>query len=174
MGCSSELFSSINQRLERKKNQMESTLQPPVRKFKTFTYHTTVEWKSNRQGLLNSDGKQEIEVSSPPEFKGIPGVWTPEDLFVAAVEICQMSTFLSFGGRKGIPLKSYKSSAEGVLENVEGKYRFTRITVTPEIVVGNGWTKEQVEDVVRTAHDNCLIGNSTTAEIIVTPTIIFN
>ncbi len=153
---------------------METTDLQPKQKFKSFTYHTNVEWKSERLGFLRSDGKPEIDISSPPEFKGIPGVWTPEDLFVAGLEICQMSTFLSFGGRKGMPLKSYKSSAEGLLENIEGKYQFTKIIVKPEIVVGNSWTKEQVEEVVVIAHDNCLIGNSMTAEIIIIPTIILN
>src|SRR3990172_8352792 len=112
---------------------METTAQQqPIKKYKVFCYNTSIEWKSERQGDLRSGGKEEIDISSPPEFKGIPGVWTPEDLFVASVEICTMSTFLSFGGRKNIPLKSYKSSAEGVLENVDGEYRFTSITIAPE------------------------------------------
>ena len=151
---------------------MEPTTQQPIKKFKTFTYHTNIEWKSDRQGALRSEGKPALEISSPPEFKGIPGVWTPEDLFVAAVEICQMTTFLSFGVRKEIPLRSYKSSAEGTLENVEGKYRFTKVVIKPDIVVGNSWTKEQVEELVHTAHNNCLIGNSITAEVTVEPNII--
>ncbi len=151
---------------------MEPTTPQPIKKFKTFTYHTGVEWRSDRQGVLRSEGKPQIDVSSPPEFKGIPGVWTPEDMLVGAVEICQMSTFLAFGIRKGIPLKSYKSSAEGLLENVDGKYLFTKIIVKPIIVVEASWTKEQVEELVHTAHDNCLIGNSITAEVTVNPTII--
>ncbi|MBW7889034.1 MAG: OsmC family protein [Bacteroidetes bacterium] len=152
---------------------METTTPPqPAKKFKVFTYHTSVDWKSDRQGFLNSEGKPTIEMSSPPEFKGVPGMWTPEDLFVASVEYCQLSTFLSFGGRKGMPLLSYKSKAEGVLENVDGKYRFTAITIKPEIVVEKSWTKEQVEEVVHQAHDNCLIGNSMTTNVIVEPTII--
>ncbi len=153
---------------------MDTTTQQPVRKFKPYKYHTNVEWKSDRQGFLRSDGKPDIFVSSPPEFKGIPGVWTPEDLIVSALEICQMSTFLSIGVRKGIPLRSYKSSAEGLLEYVDGKYRFTKIIVKPEIVVEQSWTEAQVQEVVRTAHDNCLIGNSITAEIVVDPKIILN
>jgi organic hydroperoxide reductase OsmC/OhrA len=151
---------------------METTPQQPVKKYKTFTYHTNIQWTSDRQGMLRADGKPELNVSSPPEFKGIPGVWTPEDLFVAAVEICQMSTFLAFGIRKELPLRSYKSAAEGTLEFVDGNYRFTKIVVRPEIVVGNSWTKEQVEQLVHTAHDNCLIGNSITAEVVVEPKIV--
>jgi organic hydroperoxide reductase OsmC/OhrA len=144
----------------------------PIKKFKSFTYHTGVEWKSDRQGFLRSEGKPQIDVSSPPEFKGIPGVWTPEDMLVASVEMCQMTTFLAFGLRKGIPLKFYKSSAEGLLENVDGKYRFTKIIIKPIIVVETSWTKEQVKEIVHVAHDNCLIGNSISAEVIVEPTII--
>jgi len=151
---------------------MEPTTQQPIKKFKTFTYHTNVEWKSNRQGSLHSEGKPAIDVSSPPEFKGILGVWTPEDLFVAAVEICQMTTFLSFGIRKGLPLKSYNSAADGVLENIEGNYRFTKVVIKPTIVVESSWTKEQVEEIVHTAHENCLIGNSVSAEVTVEPNII--
>ena len=145
----------------------------PVRKFKTFTYYTSLEWQHDRQGKLASDIKPVLDVSSPPEFKGIPGLWTPEDLFVASVEICTMSTFLSFGGRKNIPLVSYKSSAEGTLENVDGKYRFTKIVITPAIVVKSEWTREQVEEVVHAAHDNCLIANSMTAIVEIIPTIEF-
>lgn len=152
---------------------METATPQPVKKYKTFTYHTSVEWKSERQGFLRSEGKPEVYISSPPEFKGIPGIWTPEDLFVAAAEICTMSTFLSFGGRKGIPLKSYKSAAEGLLENVDEKYRFTKIVIKPEVVVGKEWTKEQVSELFHQAHENCLIANSMTATVVIEPNIIF-
>lgn len=150
---------------------METTSQP-IKKYKSFTYHTNVVWKSDRQGIASSEGKPNIEISSPPEFKGVPGVWTPEDFFVSAVELCQMTTFLAFGFRKNIPLKSYKSSAEGLLEFVDGNYRFTKIVLKPEITVEQSWTKEQVEELVHQAHDNCLIGNSITAEVTVEPNII--
>jgi peroxiredoxin-like protein len=142
-----------------------------VKRYKTFTYHTSLEWKHNRQGTLSSDSKPSLDISGPPEFKGIPGVWTPEDFYVASAEMCAMTTFLSFGERKNIPLVSYHSSAEGVLEFVEGKYRFTKILVKPHIIVGKSWTEEQVEEVVHQAHDNCLIANSMATEVEILPTI---
>jgi organic hydroperoxide reductase OsmC/OhrA len=135
-------------------------------------YKTALEWQQAQQGNLSSDGKPMLNVSSPPEFKGIPGLWTPEDMFVASAEICTMSTFLSFGGRKNIPLVSYKSSAEGILEFVDGKYRFTKIRIVPEITVRKDWTREQVEEIVRDAHDNCLIVNSMSVLVEIEPTIV--
>jgi organic hydroperoxide reductase OsmC/OhrA len=83
-----------------------------------------------------------------------------------------MSTFLSFGGRKGIPLKSYKSTAEGVLENLDGKYRFSKIIIKPEVVVGAEWTREHVEEVFHQAHEHCLVANSMTTLVFIEPTII--
>jgi organic hydroperoxide reductase OsmC/OhrA len=144
----------------------------PVKRYKTFAYKTALEWQRARQGKLSSDVKPMLDVSSPPEFKGIPGLWTPEDMFVASAEICTMSTFLSFGGRKNIPLVSYKSTAEGILEFVNGKYRFTKIRIVPEITVGKEWTREQVEEIVRDAHDNCLIANSMSVVVEIEPTIV--
>ncbi|MGH9425673.1 MAG: OsmC family protein, partial [Terriglobia bacterium] len=72
---------------------METVDQPKVR-FKSFTYKTGLKWVEEKSGMLSSSGKPSLKVASPPEFKGEAGVWTPEDLFVASVEICQMTTFL--------------------------------------------------------------------------------
>jgi organic hydroperoxide reductase OsmC/OhrA len=144
----------------------------PVKRYKTFTYKTALEWQQARQGKLSSEGKPMLDVSSPPEFKGIPGLWTPEDMFVASAEICTMSTFLSFGRRKNIPLVSYKSTAEGILEFVNGKYRFTKIRIVPEITVGKKWTREQVEEIVRDVHGNCLIANSMSVLVEIEPRIV--
>ncbi len=143
----------------------------PARKYKTFTYHTSVEWNEARQGALSAEGKPTIAISSPPEFKGVAGKWTPEDFFVASVEMCTMSTFLSFGERNQLPLKSYASSAEGFLEFVDGKYRFTKIIITPVVTVDASWTNERVEELFHKAHEHCLIGNSMTTSIVIEPTI---
>jgi len=43
---------------------------------------------------LNKDAGSFIEVATLPEFpKGIPGIWSPEHLFTAAVSSCLMTTF---------------------------------------------------------------------------------
>lgn len=149
---------------------MEQT-PPPVKKYKTFTFGTSLEWSGDRQGTARSEGKPDIAVSSPPEFKGIPGVWSPEDFFVSSVEQCTMTTFLAFGLRKGIPLKSYRSTAEGTLEFAEGGYRFTRIVLRPAVTVGPEWTAAQVEELFHQAHDGCLIAASMRTEVVIEPVI---
>ncbi len=69
-------------------------------KSKQFVYETRLKWKGSREGLLTSEGKPSIEISTPPEFKGQPGVWTPETLLVASVHTCVMTTFLYYAEKK--------------------------------------------------------------------------
>ena len=50
-------------------------------------------WSSARRGMLSAAGKADIIVGSPPEFKGEPGNWSPEELLVGYT--CIMLTFLT-------------------------------------------------------------------------------
>jgi peroxiredoxin-like protein len=150
---------------------MSSSEQPKV-KHKSFSYTTSLTWIEGKIGTLASEGKPLVQVSSPPEFKGNAGVWTPEDLFVGAVEMCQMLTFLALAQKQQLSLVSYKSSAKGTLEFVDGQYRFTHIIITPTVIVEKSATEIDIQTLMREAHKRCLISNSITAVVEVNPTVI--
>lgn len=65
------------------------------RAYKTFRYRARTNWTSERRGTLSASGKPHIVVGSPPEFKGQPDVWAPEELLVGSVNTCLMLTFLA-------------------------------------------------------------------------------
>jgi len=44
---------------------------------KTYTYRTTVRWSERKMGVIASAGKPNIQVATPPEFKGHEGIWSP-------------------------------------------------------------------------------------------------
>ncbi len=141
--------------------------EPPRHKAKSFRYNTSLEWLENRSGIARSQGKPELRVASPPEFKGEAGVWTPEDLFVSAVESCTMATFLAFAQRKGLPLVAYHSNAEGVLELVDGKLKFTHVTIHPEITVATAADVEDAHHLIGDAERLCLVANSLETKVTV-------
>ena len=60
-------------------------------------YEVAVQWKADRKGIMSSPVlTDKIEVATPPEFpKGMEGIWSPEHYFIAAVNSCLMTTFLS-------------------------------------------------------------------------------
>jgi organic hydroperoxide reductase OsmC/OhrA len=144
--------------------------QPKV-KYKTFTYHTRTDWAGQLSGVLKGEGKPEIRVGSPPEFRGQPGVWSPEDLLVASVEICTMTTFLAYAPKAGIALVSYSSQAEGVLEFVDGNYRMTRVILRPSLVVEDPASVEKAEKLIHDAHKACFITNSLKTEVLMEPRV---
>ena len=143
----------------------------PKMQYKSFRYENSVTWTGNRSGTLESEGKPVIQVSSPPEFRGEEGLWSPEDLFVAAVNICLLTTFMAFALRKELPLESYVSSGEGVLERGENGYQFTKVILQPHIIVSNSEAAELAAQILHDAHDKCLISNSIRGEVIVEPKI---
>jgi peroxiredoxin-like protein len=134
---------------------------------RSFTYRTSIEWLGARNGRFASAGRESLVISSPPEFKGEDGFWTPEHLFVGAVEMCLMLTFASYAEKAKLPVEAYYSEATGTLEMKDGKLRFTKIVVMPTIVVEDPALYPQTLEVLKKAEGDCLVANSITTEVVV-------
>ena len=143
----------------------------PKKAYKVFRYQTDVLWKADRRAVVSAVGKPDIEVSSPPEFKGEAGFWTPEDMFVASINLCTLLTLVAFAQHKGLAFVSYESAAEGVLENIEGKYRFTEVILHPRMTVKSKEDIERAREILDSAHKGCLVSNSITTAVKVFPDI---
>lgn len=138
---------------------------------KVYTYHTAVTWTEQRKGVISCVGKPDIQVATPPEFKGHDGIWSPEDLFVASVNTCVMMTFLAMAERAGLAFTSYESAAEGKLELVEGKLQFTAVTLKPTVTLPANADATKAKELIEKAEANCLISNSMKAKVSLEPTI---
>lgn len=138
---------------------------------KTFTYRNKVKWLKERKGELAAEGKPSFQVATPPEFKGHAGIWSPEDLLVASVNACILTTLLAIAEKHGVEFLSYESEAEGTLEMVEGKFMFSRVVVRPRITVDNPAMVASVEQALAGAEKRCLISNSLKSEVVVEPEV---
>lgn len=136
---------------------------------KSYRYSTSVRWTGEKKGELTAAGKPPVEVGTPPEFKGHEGIWSPEDLYVASVNVCILSSFLAFAGRAGIAFENYESEAEGLLEFVDGRFVFTKIVVRPRITLRPGEERAKAEEVLHQAERSCLISNSIRTEVVLEP-----
>jgi peroxiredoxin-like protein len=138
---------------------------------KVYTYHTAVKWTEQRKGVISSAGKPDIQVATPPEFKGHEGIWSPEDLFIASANVCVMTTFLAVAERAGLAFTSYESAAEGKLELVDGKFQFTAITLKPTITLPGNADAAKAKELIEKAEANCLVSNSMKAKVSLEATI---
>jgi organic hydroperoxide reductase OsmC/OhrA len=137
--------------------------------YKSFRYRNSLAWSTGRRGRMSAPGKPEMDVGSPPEFKGEPGVWAPEELLVGALNTCLMLTFVSFAQNKGLQFVAYESAAEGLLENVDGKYRIAEVSVQPSLALKSQADLEVARAIMDEVEENCFISNSIVAKVKLAP-----
>ena len=143
-------------------------------------YNVDINWNTERKGVmcspeLNKDAGTCIEVATPPEFpKGIPGIWSPEHLFTAAVSSCLMTTFLSIAENSKLTYTSFACKSKGKLEHVDGKLMMTEITLEPLVTITDEKDREKAERVLQKSEAACLISNSVKSKVIMLPTIQIN
>ena len=144
---------------------------------RTATYNPNVTWKGEHWGHVKMGNGPEMDFSAPPDAKGHPGVFTPEDAFVAAVNTCVMMMFVWAAERFKLNLISYDCYAEGTkLIELDRTEIFTQVVLRPKIVVhADGQDTAAVEKRVRRALDSAqkysLVANSVKSEIIVAPEV---
>lgn len=141
-------------------------------------FNVNVNWKENRKGVmcspeLNHGADNCIEVATPPEFpKGMPGIWSPEHLFTAAVNSCLMTTFLAIAENSKLKFSDFSCKSRGVMERVEGKFSMSKIILEPSVIISDEKYREKAEKVLQKSEAACLISNSITSKITMIPTIL--
>ena len=144
---------------------------------RTATYHTTVKWTGEHWGYLVMGNGPEMKFSAPQDAQGHPGVYTPEDGFVAAANTCVMLMFIWATERFKLKLLSYECETEGTkLIELDRTEIFTRLRFRPHIRVAVGDERSDVVEArvhraLAGAQKYSLIANSVKSEIVVEPTI---
>ena len=137
-------------------------------------YEVNLQWNNDRKGTISSPVlPSQIEVATPPDFpKGMPGIWSPEHLFVAAVNSCLMTTFLAIAENSKVEFISFESNAVGKLDQLEGKYMVTEIVLKPKVVVSSMIQEDRMLRILEKSEKACLVSNSIKSKIIFEPTVI--
>src|SRR5579883_2177363 len=141
----------------------------PKRLYKTYRFKDVIALTTARRGIMRNKDHADVEIGSPPEFKGSADVWCPEELLIGAVNTCLMLTFLAYAQHRGLEISACESSAEGTVENVEGKYQVTRIVVKPAISLNQQGDAALAEEILKSAKQGCFISNSVKATIELVP-----
>jgi len=134
-------------------------------------YNVDINWENNRKGIvcspeLNKQNGICIEVATPPEFaKGMPGIWSPEHLFVAAISGCLMTTFLAIAESSTLEFVSFSCKAKGKLEKIDGKFLMSEILLEPTVVIRKEDHRNKAMRILKKAEDACLIARSMKSKI---------
>ena len=136
-------------------------------------YQVDLQWQADRKGQISSPELNEaIEVATPPQFtKGIEGIWSPEHLFTAAVNSCYMTTFLAIAENSKLAFVDFSCSAKGKLEQVDGKFLMTEITLYPVLEISNETDQAKAERILLKSEAACLISNSIKSTVHLEPKV---
>lgn len=140
-------------------------------------YQVDLEWNTQRKGTLSSPELKRhngpvIEVATPPEFpQGLPGIWSPEHLFTAAVSSCLMTTFLSVAENSKLAFTDFSCKAHGKLEIIDGKFMMSEIVLKPNLTITDEKNRERAERVLQKSEAACLISNSVKSKVTMVTTI---
>jgi peroxiredoxin-like protein len=130
-----------------------------------YFYTTEIEWTGERRGDLRAPVMPNLKVDAPPEFKGHEGFWTPEHLFVAAVNSCFMTTFLAIAENSELEFVSFTANAKGKLEKLEGQgFIMTEVVLRPKLLISHARDAVRAGRILEKAEKNCLISNSIKTE----------
>lgn len=139
----------------------------------SHSYPVQLTWKADRKGVVSSpDFSTTIDVVTPPQFpKGIAGDWSPEHLFTAAVSGCLMTTFLAVAENSKLDFEAFVCTAEGKLDQVEGKYLMSEVTLFPRLTIKREEDKDRALRILQKAEAACLISNSVKSKVIMVPVV---
>src|SRR5688572_33173116 len=121
-------------------------------------YNVDIEWREDRKGVMCSPelagGTNEssncIEIATPPEFpKGMPGIWSPEHLFTAAISSCLMTTFLAIAENSKLGFVSFDCATKGTLDKVDGKMMMTEIFMEAHVTITDEKDRERAERILQ-------------------------
>ena len=122
---------------------------------------------------LTAEGKDLLDVATPPEFEGgIPGVWSPEDLFVGSVASCFAVTLVGIAAKSRVPLHGLSVEGVGVVgkRELDGKTAFLEV----ELGVAIDTDEEHVANARKAAdraERHCLVALSVSVPIRVYTTV---
>jgi len=136
-----------------------------MRHERTYLFENTVYKEIGKSMKTVFSGPGELEIGPAPEFNGKEGTLNPEEMFVAAINGCLMTTFFYFVGTSNIEVLSYYSKAEGQLEKQTNGFRFTNVEVRAKVTLEQENLAEKVRGLGALAEKYCLVSRSVACPI---------
>ena len=101
-------------------------------------YRVVAWWSSGRTGLAKSNSAPNaIHFTAPPQFGGLEGRWTPEDLLLSAVASCYTTTFRTVADHSKLEYADLEVEVEGVISKTDSGYSFSEIVIRPNLTISS-------------------------------------
>src|SRR5712691_7697106 len=120
-------------------------------------YRVVAWWTSGRTGTAKSDSApNSIHFTAPPEFGGLEGRWTPEDLLLGAVASCFTTTFRVIAEYAKFEYSDLEVEAEGIVRKIDSGYSFSEILLRPTLMISSEQDQGRALGLLRVKLRHCV------------------
>lgn len=125
---------------------------------KAYRFPVSLHWYGGRLTRASAPGKPDLDVSTPPEFRGgMDGIWSPEDLLVAATAACYAVTLAAVAERRSVPVHGLEVEGTGhVTSRDDGRFGFVAIELSVDLETDPEYAAA-AEAAARVAEERCLV-----------------
>jgi len=140
---------------------------------RSHNYSLTIKWTGNRgtgtsdyraydrNHIIQSELKDDIDGSSDPAFRGDKTRYNPEDLLVASLSSCHMLSYLHLCAVGGVVVTDYVDNASGrMVETHDGGGHFVEVTLKPVVTVKDTSMIAKANELHHKAGELCFIARS--------------
>jgi len=124
-------------------------------------YRVVAWWSAGKSGLAKSDSAPNaIHFTAPPEFGGLDGRWTPEDLLLCAVASCYTTTFRALADYSALKYSDLGVEVEGRVCKVDSGYAFSEMVIRPKLTIASEEEQARAVSLLHKAKTVCLVSRA--------------
>jgi peroxiredoxin-like protein len=135
-------------------------------------YRVHLAGEAGAYAVLSDTGLPELRTAPPADFDGPGDAWSPEHLFLAAVESCFLFTFHAIARASRLPYTSLELSGEGIVDRKEGITRFGAIVLRPTLRLAKADDRERAIRILEKSEQACLVSASLSTPIRLEPEVV--
>jgi organic hydroperoxide reductase OsmC/OhrA len=127
----------------------------------SYQHQVVAWWSAGRTGLAKSNSApNSIHFAAPPQFGGLEGRWTPEDLFLGAIASCFTTTFRVLAEYSKWEYIDLQVEAWGTVEKAASGYSFSGIVLRPVLKIVGEPERERALRLLQKANTLCLVSRA--------------
>jgi peroxiredoxin-like protein len=124
-------------------------------------YRVVAWWTSGQAGIAKPDSAPNtIHFTAPPQFGGLEGRWTPEDLLMTALASCFTTTFHAIAGCSQFEYTDLAVEAEGTVSKTDNGYCFSEIVIRPCLTIPKEEQRVRAISLLDKAKALCLVSRA--------------
>ncbi len=124
-------------------------------------YRVVAWWSSGRTGLAKSDSAPNaIHFTAPPQFGGLEGRWSPEDLLLCAIAGCYTTTFRALAEYSKFEYTDLEVEVHGTVGKVESGYAFGEISIRPRLTISGEEEQPRAWRLLEKTQRLCLVSRA--------------